>query len=164
MSPLEQYFLEHPESRALADFLVWMAFGLAAWALALMILALTPRRHAAAVDALVDRPWRCCALGSAFMLLPFTILMWMLATQRAHAGGFFTLLLILLIAASVGLSVCGRALGERLVPQRGATAATALGAGLVVATMPLVPIGLALVVLFGCLGVGAMLWPADRAE
>ena len=121
--------------------------------LALLVLMLAPRRHAQAVDRLA-RPFSNLLLGLV-VLLPLVIGFGMLVNRGIMLGrGLLAVLAIAGIAA--GVSVCARALGERVLAERGPLAQTAVG--LLALVLPLAaPVGLVVLVVAAPLGLGAFL-------
>lgn len=126
--------------------------------LAVLVLMLAPRRHALAVDRLA-RPLANLLLG-LLVLLPLAVGLGLLVSRGVVLGrGLLAVLLVAGIAA--GVSVCARALGERVLAERGPLAQTAVGLlGLV---LPLAaPIGLVVLVVAAPLGLGAFLRGGGR--
>lgn len=91
---------------------------------ALLVLMLAPERHRAAVTRLA-RPLPAFALGG---LVLAALGAGLIALGRAGvAPGRGLLVTAFAVAAAAGLSVSARALGERVLPERGALAQTLAG-------------------------------------
>lgn len=128
--------------------------------LALLMLLLAPDRHRRAVERLSRHGWGSFLLGAVAL----TAVVAVLAVLAAHGIRLGRPLLVFLITtgAATGLSVCARALGERMWPERGAVAQSCLGLTALVLPLACLP-GLPVLLVAAPLGLGAWLRPEAKA-
>lgn len=127
---------------------------------ALLMMMLAPERQRRGIDRLRKAPVVSFVIGLLLWSVPAVILAGVLAKfGYEKPRGQILLLLWVFFSGCVGYAVCARALGERLLPERGAVAQTSLGlAALVLPLFTL--IGLPVLLIGAPLGLGA--WVTAR--
>ena len=125
--------------------------------MALLWMMLAPDRQRLAVDRLRQAPITCFIVGFFVWSIPAIFLTFVLIKfGETRLRGQILLGLWVFFWAGAGYAVCARALGERLLSDRGPVAQTALGlTGLVMPLFTL--IGLPVLLISAPLGVGAWL-------
>ncbi len=125
--------------------------------MALLWMMLAPNRQRLAVDRLRQAPITCFVVGFFVWSIPAIFLAFVLIKfGETRLRGQILLGLWVFFWAGAGYAVCARALGERLLSDRGPVAQTALGlTGLVMPLFTL--IGLPVLLISAPLGVGAWL-------
>lgn len=132
----------------------WIAAACGSFGFGLVLLMAAPERHRRALDRAAAAPWRSAALGLAAFLLLALIGIALFRMEIRPGRGLVACALF--AAASLGLSVSGRLLAERLLPERGALAQTAVGLG-AFALCLLTPLALPALLVAAPLGLGAWL-------
>jgi hypothetical protein len=133
---------------------------LALFGLALLLSLVATRRTSAGAARLGESPLPSAALGVAVFLALIVAgaAMWHLHLRPGR--GLLAVLTIFGVAA--GYAVCGRALGERALPERGPLAQTMVGLAALVLPLAM-PIGIPVMLVAAPLGLGAWLRGARRA-
>lgn len=126
--------------------------------LALAMLLFAPERHRDAVRRLTAKPLSSLAIG-ALALYPALVLT--LVLLRRGAPGRFLLLVLVAYAVAAGVSVAGRMLGARAMPERGPMAQTVVGLAALLLPCAML-IGLPVLLVAAPLGFGA--WLSARRE
>jgi hypothetical protein len=123
---------------------------------ALLMMMLAPDRQRRGIDRLRRAPVMSFLLGVLLWSVPAALLLWVLAKYGdTRPRGQILLGLWVFFSGCAGYAVCARALGERLLPDRGAVAQTALG--LCALVLPLFTlIGLPVLLIGAPLGLGAL--------
>lgn len=129
---------------------------------ALLMMMLAPERQRRGIDRLRRAPVVSFLVGALLWLVPAVVLAVLLAKfGDSKPRGQILLSLWVFFSGCAGYAVCARALGERLLPDRGAVAQTALG--LCALVLPLFTlIGLPVLLIGAPLGLGA--WVTARRE
>lgn len=122
---------------------------------ALLVMMLAPDRQRRGIDRLRQAPVASFFVGVLLWSLPAVALTFLLMKfGDARPRGQILLGLWVFFSGCAGYAVCARALGERMLPERGAVAQTALGlAALVLPLFTL--IGLPVLLIGAPLGMGA---------
>jgi hypothetical protein len=136
---------------------------IAIFGMSLLMLLLAPDRQRRALDTLRRAPLRSFLIGAALYWVPAFLLAVILAkVGQGRPRGQALLALYLFFSGCAGYAVCARALGERLLPDRGAVAQTLLGLlGLVLPLFSL--LGLPVLLIAAPLGWGAWLTTGRKA-
>lgn len=149
MNRMLSLLVEHPLLLALVPLTL---LGLAGAALLALLLA--PERHRRAVDRLAEGAIANLSLGILVIGVPCVALTGLFASGVRVGRGFLALLVVALVA--VGVGVCARRLGERVLPEAGPLAQFAVGiTGLLLPL--LLPVCWPLLPLAAALGAGAWL-------
>ena len=129
---------------------------------ALLMMLLAPDRQRRGIDRLRRAPIVSFLIGVLLWSVPAAALTFLLVKfGDARPRGQILLGLWVFFSGCAGYAVCARALGERMLPDRGAVAQTALGlAALVLPLFTL--IGLPVLLIGAPLGLGA--WVSARRE
>ncbi|MBA3698332.1 MAG: hypothetical protein H0W78_05730 [Planctomycetes bacterium] len=128
---------------------------------ALLLMMLAPDRQRRGIDRLRRAPVMSFLIGVLLWSLPAIALTVLLVKFGDKPRGQILLSLWVFFSGCAGYAVCARALGERLLPDRGAVAQTALG--LCALVLPLFTlIGLPVLLIGAPLGLGA--WVSARRE
>ena len=127
---------------------------------ALLLMMLAPDRQRRGIDRLRQAPVVSFLIGVLLWSLPAVLLVgWMAKFGDIRPRGQILLILWVFFTGCAGYAVCARALGERMLPDRGAVAQTALG--LCALVLPLFTlIGLPVLLIGAPLGLGA--WVSAR--
>lgn len=122
---------------------------------ALLMMMLAPERQRRGIDRLRNAPVVSFLIGLLLWSVPAIVLTWLLFKfGDSRPRGQLLLGLWVFFSGCAGYAVCARALGERMLPDHGAVAQTALGlAALVLPLFTL--IGLPVILLGAPLGLGA---------
>jgi len=127
---------------------------LAAFGLGLLWFLIAPDRNRRAVQALTRAPLTSWLIGFGVVITDYALLA-VLVKAQVQPGQALLGVLPLFMAA-LGLSVCARALGERVLPERGPVTHVALG--LLALVLPLLsPAFVVIVWIAGPVGLGAWL-------
>lgn len=143
----------NPEELRLLMYVVQVVVGSIAFAP--VFLALRPERHASATRALDQAPFICLLIG----LLPVAGLVGGLVAL-GYAGmknGYLALLVLAGVLCGLGISVAGRALGQRLLTEATPFIQTLVGAALLGGAMVWPAAGLVLFLTVVALGLGGWL-------
>lgn len=135
---------------------LWLHGGAIAalFGIGLLALMYAPERHRRAADRLGAGSIVSWLIGAAVLGVVLLVL-----ARLGMRPGFRALIAVELFACAIGLSVCARVLGERVLPERSAFAQTA--AGLLALVLPLAsPFGVPVLLIAAPLGLGAWLRPA----
>lgn len=128
---------------------------------ALLMMMLAPDRQRRGIDRLRRAPVVSFLVGLLLWSVPALLLAGLVAKFGDRPRGQILLGLWVFFSGCAGYAVCARALGERLLPERGAVAQTALGLGALV--LPLFTlIGLPVLLIGAPLGLGA--WVTAKRE
>ncbi len=126
---------------------------------ALLMMMLMPDRQRHGIDRLRRAPLVSFLVGLLLWSLPALLLVVLVYQFGERPRGQILLGLWVFFSGCAGYAVCARALGERMLPERGAVAQTALGlAALVLPLFTLV--GLPVLLIAAPLGLGA--WVTAR--
>jgi hypothetical protein len=121
---------------------------------ALLMMMLMPERQRRGIDRLRRAPVVSFLLGLLLWSVPAALLIILMAKFGDRPRGQILLGLWVFFSGCAGYAVCARALGERMLPDRGAVAQTVLGlAALVLPLFTLV--GLPVLLIAAPLGLGA---------
>lgn len=121
---------------------------------ALLMMMLMPERQRRGIDRLRTAPVVSFLVGLLLWSVPALLLVGLMAKFGERPRGQILLGLWVFFSGCAGYAVCARALGERMLPDRGAVAQTALG--LVALVLPLFTlIGLPVLLIGAPLGLGA---------
>jgi hypothetical protein len=122
---------------------------------ALLMMMLAPDRQRRGIDRLRQAPVVSFLIGVLLWSVPTVVLIVLLAKfGDTRPRGQILLGLWVFFSGCAGYAVCARALGERMLPERGAVAQTALG--LCALVLPLFTlIGLPVLLIGAPLGLGA---------
>lgn len=137
---------------------------IAIFGMSLLMLLLAPDRQRRALDTLRSSPLRSFVIGAVVWWIPVFLLAVIVAKfGQGKPRGQALLALYLFFSGCAGYAVCARALGERLLPDRGAVAQTMLGLlGLVLPLFSL--LGLPVLLIAAPLGWGAWLTTGKKAS
>lgn len=129
---------------------------------ALLMMMLTPDRQRRGIDRLRKAPVVSFLIGVLLWSLPTIVLIGLLVKfGDTRPRGQILLGLWVFFSGCAGYAVCARALGERMLPDRGAVAQTALG--LCALVLPLFTlVGLPVLLIGAPLGLGA--WVSARRD
>lgn len=145
------------------DLIVYLAVGgLATVGMAPIALAIRPQRHALAAQRLDAQPLRCLLVG----LMPAAALVAALAALAVggHAYGYVALLTLAGSLCGVGVGVCGRMIGARLMPRAAPLQQVLLGTALIAAAAQWPATGIVLLVLALAAGTGGWLLAGSGSQ
>lgn len=129
---------------------------------ALLMMMLAPDRQRRGIDRLRKAPVVSFLIGVLLWSLPaIALIVLLVKTGDTRPRGQILLGLWVFFSGCAGYAVCARALGERLLPERGPVAQTLLGLGALV--LPLFTlVGLPVLLIGAPLGLGA--WISARRD